>query len=167
METPTRIEGFTIRHAEEKDVSLILQFINELAVYEKLEHQAVATEDLIRQHLFGEQPSAEVIIGELKGKPIGFALFYNNFSTFLGKPGIHLEDLYVDPDERGKGFGKNLLAYLAKLAVDRNCGRLEWSVLDWNEPSMKFYQSLGAELMKEWVVNRVSGDNLEKLADKF
>ena len=163
----TRIENFTIRHAEEKDTPLVLWFIKELAVYEKLAHEAVATEDMIREHLFGSRPKAEVVIGEYKGTPVGFALFFHNFSTFLGKPGIYMEDIYVIPEERGKGFGKSLLAYLAVLARDRNCGRLEWAVLDWNEPSIRFYESIGARLMKEWIVNRLDGDELARLAEQF
>ncbi len=167
MQVPTRIEGFTIRHAEEKDAALILWFIRELAVYEKLEQEAVATEEMLREHLFGDKPIAEVIIGEDHGKPVGFALFFHNFSTFVGKPGIYLEDLYVITEERGKGFGKCLLTYLARLSVERDCGRLEWAVLDWNEPSLKFYESLGAQLMKEWIINRIDGKELEELAEMF
>ena len=167
MYTPTNIEGFKIRFAQEKDVSQILWFIKELAAYEKLSHEAVATEDMLREHLFGDKPKAEVVIGEDRGNPVGFALFFYNFSTFLGKPGIYLEDLYVIPEKRGMGFGKCLLAFLAKLAVERNCGRLEWAVLDWNEPSINFYESLGAKLMKEWIVNRIVGDKLNKLAQSF
>ena len=167
MLIPTRIKGFTIRQALEKDTPLILWFIKELAVYEKLENDVVATEEMIREHLFRASPKAEVIIGEYKGNPVGFALYFHNFSTFLGRPGIYLEDLYVIPEERGKGFGKSLLAYLAKLARDRDCGRLEWAVLDWNEPSIKFYESIGARLMKEWILNRMQGDELARLAEEF
>ena len=167
MLVPTRLEGFTIRLAEEKDSALILWFIKELAIYEKLEHEAVATEDMVRRHLFGDKPVAEVVIGEDRGNPIGFALFFNNFSTFMGKQGIYLEDLYVVPEERGKGFGKCLLTYMAKLAVQRDCGRFEWAVLDWNEPAINFYKSLGARSMKEWIIHRVDGDALARLADQF
>ena len=167
MQVPTSIEGFTIRHAEEKDAALILWFIRELAVYEKLEHEVTATEDMIRERLFGSKPMAEVVIGEDRGRPVGFALFFHNFSTFVGKPGIYLEDLYVIPEERGNGFGKCLLSYIAKLAVERDCGRFEWAVLDWNEPSIQFYQSIGARLMKEWIIHRVDGEALEKLAGEF
>ena len=167
MNISTSIEGFKIRFAEEKDVSLILWFIKELAAYEKLSHEAVATEDMLREHLFGAKPKAEVVIGEDRGTPVGFALFFHNFSTFLGKPGIYLEDLYVVTDKRGMGFGKSLLTFLAKLAVERNCGRLEWAVLDWNEPSIKFYESLGAKLLKEWIVNRLEGDKLHILAGSY
>ena len=167
MLIPTRIEGFTIRHAEEKDTPLILWFIKELAVYEKLEHEAVATEDMIRKHLFGTKPVAGVVIGEDRGNPVGFALYFYNYSTFVGKPGIYMEDLYVIPEERGKGFGKSLLAYLAKLAVEMDCGRLEFAVLDWNEPSIRFYESLGAKLLKEWIITRFDGNELSKLAALF
>lgn len=167
MTIPTKIDGFTIRQAEEADVPQILSFIKELAEYEKLSHEVLATEEDFRQNLFGEKRFAEVVIGEFQSIPVGYALYFYNFSTFIGKPGIYLEDLYVKPDARGKGFGKALLTYLAKLAVEQNCGRVEWAVLDWNEPSINFYKSLGATLMEEWIVNRVTGDNLLKLAAAF
>ena len=167
MVIPTKIDGFTIRHAEESDVPLILWFVKELANYEKLSHEVIATEDDFRQYLFGEKQFAEVVIGEFRSEPVGYALYFYNFSTFTGKPGIYLEDLYVKSEERGKGFGKALLAYLAKLAVDQKCGRYEWAVLDWNEPSINFYESIGASLMKEWIINRVTGDSLLKLASEF
>jgi GNAT superfamily N-acetyltransferase len=155
---------FTVRSAKKEDVSLILWFIKGLAEYEKLSHEVVATEQGLGQHLFGPEPKAEVLIGEYKGQPVGFALFFYNFSTFLGKPGIYLEDLFVIPEMRGQGFGKALLKHLAGLAVERDCGRLEWAVLDWNEPSIKFYESLGARLMKEWIINRLTGEKLLELA---
>ena len=167
MEIATKIEGFTIHHACEKDVPLILEFIKGLADYEKLSHEVVATEDGLREYLYGDRPYAEVIIGYDRGKAVGFALYFHNFSTFLGKPGIYLEDLYVIPEERGRGFGKILLGYLGELAVQRDCGRLEWAVLDWNEPSIKFYESLGARLMKEWIINRMTGESLSNLAAMF
>jgi GNAT superfamily N-acetyltransferase len=167
MTVPTKIDGFKIRHAEEADVPLILSFIKELAEYEKLSHEVIATEEDFMQYLFGEKRFVEVVIGEFQSTPVGYALYFYNFSTFIGKPGIYLEDLYVKPEARGKGFGKALLTYLAKLAVDQNCGRFEWAVLDWNEPSINFYKSLGATLMKEWIINRVTGDNLLKLAAAF
>ncbi|MFC2116962.1 GNAT family N-acetyltransferase [Bacteroidota bacterium] len=163
----TSVEGFTIRDAEEKDVTLILWFIKGLADYEKLSHEVVATEEDLREQLFGSRPMAEVVIGEYNSEPVGFALFFHNFSTFLGKPGIYLEDLFVIPEKRGLGFGKCLLSFLAKLAVDRNCGRLEWAVLDWNEPSLKFYESIGARIMKEWLINRLSGKELSDLASQL
>ncbi len=163
----TKIENYIIRPAVPADSGLILQFICELAEYEKLTHEVVANEEQIRQHLFGDAPHAEVLIGEHAERPVGFALFFHNFSTFLGRPGIYLEDLFVRPDDRGKGFGKALLSCLAQIAVDRNCGRLEWSVLDWNQPAIDFYQSLGATSMNGWTVNRVTGQELEQLAATF
>lgn len=167
MVLSTRIEGFTIRDATEADTSLVLWFIKQLADYEKLSHEVEATEGMIRKALFGPRQYAEVVIGDYHSRPVGFALFYHNFSTFLGKPGIYLEDLFIIPELRGKGFGKVLLQYLAKLALERDCGRLEWAVLDWNEPSIEFYESIGARLMKEWIINRLSGRNLTDLAAGF
>lgn len=163
----TPIADFEIYSAESGDEKLILEFINHLAVYEKLSHEVVATTKDLRDHLFGNKPAAEVVFGVYQGKAVGFALFFHNFSTFLGKPGIYLEDLFVLEQYRGKGFGKSLLTYLSKLAVDRNCGRLEWSVLDWNEPAIKFYKSLGASIMEEWLTNRVTGEKLEGMAGLF
>ncbi len=153
-----------IRMATEADVPLILTFICELAAYENLLDEVVATEELLREWLF-EKHKAEVIIGELGGKPVAFALFFHNFSTFLGRAGIYLEDLYVRPNARGNGVGKRMMKYLARLVVERGCGRLEWWCLDWNKDSIAFYQSLGAEAMDDWTVYRVSGDTLRKLAD--
>jgi len=167
MTIPTKTDGFTIRHAVESDVPLILSFIKELADYEKLSHEVLATEEDFRQNLFGEKKFAEVVIGEFNSEPVGYALYFYNFSTFLGKPGLYLEDLYVKQEVRGKGFGKALLAYLARLAVDQKCGRFEWAVLDWNRPSIVFYESFGASLMKEWIITRLTGDRLLKLADEF
>ncbi len=158
------LEGFEIRTATMADVPLILSFIRKLAEYEKLAHEVTVTEAGLREVLFGERRYAEVIIADDHGQPVGFALFFHNFSTFVGKPGIYLEDLYVDVEHRGKGFGKALLVYLAKLAKERDCGRLEWSVLDWNEPSIRFYQSLGAVPMDEWTIFRVTGEALDHLA---
>jgi GNAT superfamily N-acetyltransferase len=158
------MEGFTIRSAEKKDVSLILWFIKALATYERLSDEVVATEEGLLDHLFGQAPKAEVLIGEYRSEPVGFALFFHNFSTFLGKPGIYLEDLYVIPEMRGRGFGKVMLQYLARIAVERKCGRLEWAVLDWNEPSIRFYESIGARGMKEWIIHRLTGKALEDLA---
>ena len=155
----------TIKFATIDDVPLILKFIKELADYEKLLHEVVATEEILRETLFGEKARAEVVIAYYKNEAIGFALFFHNFSTFLGRPGIYLEDLYVKPEMRGRGFGKALLGYLAKLAKERNCGRLEWWVLDWNKPSIEFYKSIGAKPMDEWTVFRVTGKELTELAD--
>ena len=161
------MEGFKIRKAKEADVSVILGFIRELAEYEKLLDQVVATEESLKDTLFGERPFAEVIIGELNSKPIGFALFFHNYSSFHGKPGLYLEDLYVQPNYRGHGYGKILLSYLAKLAVERHCGRFEWSVLDWNEPAIQFYKKIGAKPMSEWTIQRLDGAALEKLANEL
>jgi GNAT superfamily N-acetyltransferase len=167
MTSQTPIEGFIIRTATAEDVSLILWFIKGLAEYERLSHEVIATEEGLRRNLFGSHPKAEVIIGEYKSEPVGFALYFHNFSTFVGKPGIYLEDLFVIPEMRGKGFGKVLLQYLARLTVERDCGRLEWAVLDWNEPSIRFYESIGARTMKEWLINRLDGEELTELANKF
>ena len=158
-------ESLAIRAAVEADAPLILHFIRRLAEYERLAHEVVATEDGLRRSLFGEKPAAEVVIAEWAGEPTGFALFFHNFSTFLGRPGVYLEDLYVEPAHRGRGIGRALLAYLARLAVERGCGRLEWAVLDWNEPAIRFYRSLGAAPMDEWTVMRVTGDGLRALAE--
>lgn len=162
----TKYENFKIRFAKETDVKLILDFIKELADYEKLLHEVVATEEILMESLF-ERKAAEVIIAEYKGEPIGFALFFHNFSTFLGKPGIYLEDLYIRPEMRGRGYGKTLLAFLAKLAIERNCGRFEWWCIDWNEPSINFYKSIGAIPMDEWTVFRVHNEALINLAKEF
>lgn len=155
---------FTIRAATVADVPSIHGFIRALAEYERMTAEVTATEEQLRETLFGEHPRAEVILAELAGRPVGFALFFHNYSTFLAKPGIYLEDLFVLPEFRGRGFGKALLIHLAKLAQERGCGRFEWSVLDWNEPSIQFYRSLGAVPMSEWTVFRVAGDTLERLA---
>jgi len=153
-----------IREANESDVPQIQKFIRDLANYEKLEHLVVATEAQLRETLFGSSPYAEVIIAEEDGAPAGFALFFHNYSTFLAQPGIYLEDLFVKPEYRGRGYGKALLARLAQIARERNCGRIEWAVLDWNEPSIAFYKSLGARRMDEWHTFRLTGDELESLA---
>jgi GNAT superfamily N-acetyltransferase len=163
MTTP---KDFEIRPATEADTPLVLSFIKKLAVYEKLAHKVTATEDILRETLFGERRYAEVVIGYHGGAPVGFALFFHGYSTFLGKPGIYLEDLYVDEEHRGKGFGKALLVYLAKLTKERNCGRLEWAVLNWNEPSINFYKALGASPLNDWTVFRVTGDALDNLASE-
>jgi GNAT superfamily N-acetyltransferase len=154
----------TIREATEADVQLILQFIRGLAEYERLAHQVVATEESLRATLFGKRAYAEVVIAFEGNDPIGFALFFHNYSTFLGKPGLYLEDLFVHPEKRGRGYGKELLKHLARIAVERGCGRLEWSVLDWNESAIAFYKSLGAVPMDEWTVFRLTGDTLQALA---
>ena len=153
-----------IRPATERDVPLILSLIRELAEYERLSHEIVATEEILRDSLFGERPAAEVLLGYVGDDPAGFALFFHNFSTFLGRPGIYLEDLYVRPEFRGAGIGRAMLVHLARLARERGCGRLEWSVLDWNEPAIGFYKSLGASPVSGWTVYRVTGEALEALA---
>lgn len=149
-----------LRPATEDDVPLILRFIRELAEYERLAEACVATEELVRETLFGAKRFAEVIIAEHEGEPAGFALFFHNYSTFLARPGIYLEDLYVRPELRGRGIGKALLARLASIARERNCGRLEWAVLNWNEPAIRFYRSLGALPQDQWSVYRLTGEAL-------
>ena len=156
-------ENFSFRNAEEKDCGKILFFIRELASYEKMSDEVVATEDLLREWLF-EKRIAEVIFACEDGKEVGFALFFHNFSTFLGRAGIYLEDLYVMPEYRGKGYGKALLKQLARIAEERGCGRLEWWCLNWNRPSIDFYLSLGAIPMKDWTVYRITGETLKELA---
>lgn len=148
----------------ETDISDILYFIKQLAIYEKLEHEAVATPELLKKSLFGDDRFAEVIFILEDDVKVGFALFFKNFSTFLGLPGIYLEDLFVLPEHRGKSYGKKLLAHIAKIAVDRGYGRFEWSVLDWNTPAIDFYRSIGAIPMEEWTVQRLTGESLKKLA---
>lgn len=167
MQLKTHLNDFTLRSATIDDVPSILGFIIELAEYEKLAHEVVATEDTLRETLFGPTPYAQVIIAELAGVPVGYALFFHNFSTFTGRPGIYLEDLYVQPKHRGQGFGKLLLAYLARKAVDMNCTRVEWSVLDWNQPAIDFYRSIGALPMDGWTVQRLDGDRLASFAKEF
>lgn len=152
-----------LRSAVESDTPTIFRFIQALAEYERLSHEVSATEGALRETLFGSTPSAEVILAEVEGTPVGFALFFHNYSTFLAKPGLYLEDLFVSPQYRGCGYGKALLVHLAELAVQRGCGRFEWSVLDWNEPSIQFYKSLGAVPMADWSIFRVTGEALEKL----
>jgi len=154
-----------LRFATVDDVGLILDFIRQLAAYEKKSDEVVTDEDQLRESLFGERRVAEVVIASYEGEPAGFALFFHNFSTFLGRPGIYVEDLFVIPSLRGRGIGKILLSFLARLAVERGCGRLEWWVLDWNEPAIRFYERLGAQAMDEWTVFRVTGDALEDLAE--
>lgn len=153
-----------IRSAAVADVPDILRLIKALAEYEKLSHEVVATEVALAQALFGPRPAAEVLLAEEDGRSVGFALFFQNFSTFLGKPGIYLEDLFVEPAFRGRGIGRDLLRAIARLAVERGCGRFEWAVLDWNAPAIGFYKSLGARPMDDWTVMRLTGEALERLA---
>lgn len=155
----------SFRNADRTDCSLILEFINELAAYEKMSDDVIATEELLEKWIF-DQKIAEVIFALEDGAEVGFALFFHNYSTFLGRAGIYLEDLFVKPQYRGRGFGKALLIRLAEIAVDRGCGRMEWSCLNWNRPSIDFYLSLGAEAMRDWTVYRVSGETLHRLAQK-
>ena len=166
MTASNRVQNFEIRSATPADVPVVLSFIRKLAEYERLAHEAVATEDLLRKTLFGARRTAKVAIGYFEQQPVGFVLFFHNYSTFLGRPGIYIEDLFVDEKFRRRGFGGALLRHVAQLAKQRECGRLEWSVLDWNEPAIQFYRKLGAVPMSEWTVFRVTGEALTKLADK-
>ena len=161
----TQPAGLGISSAESSDVPLILALINELADYEKLRHESVATEASIHGALFGPKPHAEAVIARWGGEPAGFALFFHNFSTFLGKPGLYLEDLFVRPAYRGRAIGRSLLSHLAALAVERDCGRLQWQVLDWNKPSRDFYERLGAQSDAAWVNYKMTGDALRRLAE--
>lgn len=155
-----------IREATEADIPALLTLINELAAYEKLTHLVVATEESYKEALFGANPAAEALIALSDGKPVGYAIFFRNFSTFLGRPGIYLEDIYVRPEARGKGIGKKLFCAVAKTAYDRDCGRMEWCVLKWNTPSIEFYDALGAESMDDWLLMRLTGDALGKVAEQ-
>ncbi len=159
------MENIRFRYAEKSDVSKILEFIKDLAEYENMSADVVATEDLLREWIF-EKKKAEVIFALEDETEVGFALFFHNFSTFLGRAGIYLEDLFVKPEYRGKGYGKGLLKKLAQIAKERGCGRLEWWCLDWNKPSIDFYRSLGAEPMEEWTTYRITGETLDKLAEE-
>jgi GNAT superfamily N-acetyltransferase len=160
----TDTPGFQIKSATEADVPVILSFVQKLARYEELLHEVVTTEELLRETLFGKRRTAEVAIGYLETKPVGFVLFFHNYSTFLGKPGLYIEDLFVDEDYRRRGYGRALLLHVARLAKERDCGRLEWSVLDWNQPAIDFYKKLGALPMSDWTVFRVAGKSLDELA---
>jgi len=156
--------GLRIEAATERDVPVILELINGIAEYERLSHEVVATEDSLRESLFGARPGAEVAIGYAGSEAVGFAVYFHNYSTFLGRAGLYLEDLFVKPQWRRRGFGRQLLAHVAWVAVERGCGRLEWAVLDWNEPAIRFYKNLGARPMDEWTVYRMTGEALERLA---
>jgi GNAT superfamily N-acetyltransferase len=159
------VADFQIRPAHVEDVPIILELIRDLATYERAPDEVVATEEQLVDVLFGERPTAEVLLAFEDELPVGFALFFHNFSTWLGRPGLYLEDLFVKPEKRGKGYGRALLVELAKIARDRGCGRMEWAVLDWNEPAIKFYRALGAKPMDEWTVFRLTRDGIVKLAD--
>ena len=160
------MSGLRIRPGGERDVPVILAMIKALAEYEKLADAVAATEQTVRESLFGPHPAAEVLIATVGADPAGFALFFHNYSTFLAQRGLYLEDLFVKPAYRGRGVGRALLEHLAAVAVDRNCGRFEWSVLDWNEPAIGFYKKLGAVPLDEWTIFRVTGDPLRRLARK-
>jgi GNAT superfamily N-acetyltransferase len=155
---------FTIRDASERDVSAIAQLIRELAEYERLAHEAVASEAMLRESLFGPRRYAEVLMGETGDAVAGFALYFHNYSTFLGKPGLYVEDVYVRPPYRGRGLGIAFFRRIARLAVDRGCGRMEWAVLDWNEPALNFYRKIGATPLSDWTTQRLVGDDLLRLA---
>lgn len=156
--------ALTVRPAVPADVSVLLELIRELAEYEKLTHEVSATAADLQATLFGPQRAAEALIGEVDGAPAGMAIFFPNYSTFLAKPGLHLEDLYVRPAQRGRGLGRALITAVARLAVERGCGRYEWTVLDWNQPAIDFYQKLGAEMKADWRIMRVTGAALEAMA---
>lgn len=160
----TTIPGLRVRFATEADVTLILELIRALASFEELSHQVVANEETLRRSLFGPRPFAETLIAELEGVPVGFALFFHSFSTFLGEPGLYLEDLFVRPEARSHGIGREMMSVLARIALERGCARFEWSVLDWNARAISFYRSLGAIAMDGWTVQRVTGEQLETLA---
>ena len=159
------MKEFIVKPAEIKHAPIILDFIKKLAEYEKLSHEVTATVNDLENSLFSEDSNAESVIGYLEDRPVAFAIFFHNYSTFLGKKGLYLEDLFVLPESRGMGIGKQMLKYLAKIAIKRDCGRFEWSVLDWNQPAIKFYENLGAELKKEWITTRISGNSLLELAE--
>jgi GNAT superfamily N-acetyltransferase len=162
----TNAPGFQIKSAIESDVPVILSFVKKLARYERLSREVVATEKLLRETLFGGRQTAEVAIGYFEARPVGFVLFFHNYSTFLGQPGLYIEDLYVDEAYRRRGYGRALLLYVARLAKERGCGRLEWSVLDWNQPAIDFYKKLGASPMSDWTVFRITGKSLDELAER-
>ena len=160
-----KTENFAIRAATAADVPIILELIRALATYERAPNEVTATEDGLSKVLFGEKPAAEVLLAFENETAVGFAVFFHNFSTWLGRPGLYLEDLFVRPEDRGKGYGRALLIHLAKIARDRGCGRMEWAVLDWNEPAIQFYRKLGAKPMDDWTVFRLKRDGIAKLAD--
>src|SRR6202166_2159722 len=158
-------ENFTIRAATGADIPVILELIRALATYERAPNEVTATEQGLTEVLFGQKPAAEVLLAFENETAVGFAVFFHNFSTWLGRPGVYLEDLFVGPEHRGKGYGRALLIHLAKIARERGCGRMEWAVLDWNEPAIEFYRKLGAKPMDEWTVFRLTRDGIARLAD--
>jgi len=160
-----KLQNFTVRRAVIDDVPLILQLIRDLATYERAPNEVTATERRLVDVLFGKRPAAEVLLAYEKETPVGFAVFFHNFSTWLGRPGLYLEDLFVKPEMRGKGYGRALLVHLAKIARDRGCGRMEWAVLDWNKPAIEFYKKLGAAPLEEWRIFRLTHDGIARLAE--
>lgn len=156
----TPIDGFTLRYIQEQDIPELLELIKELAVYEKLLDKVVATPEVLKDSIFNRKV-VTVIMGDFQNKPAGYALYFHNFSTFLGRPGIYIEDLYIKPELRGKGLGKALLGFIIEQAKLNNCGRVEWSCLDWNEPSIRFYKKMGAKSLREWIIFRLSGEELD------
>ncbi len=163
---PAGPPDFKIRFAVIDDVPTILRLIRDLAEYERAPDEVIATEEQLRQNLFGQRPTAEVLLGEEKGEPVCFALFFHNFSTWMGRRGLYLEDLFVQPDHRGKGYGRALLVRLAQIARERECGRMEWAVLDWNEPAIQFYRKLGARPNEDWTIFRLTREGIAQLADE-
>jgi GNAT superfamily N-acetyltransferase len=161
----TQATTLEISAAVPADVPLLLSLIKQLAEFEKLQQHVIATETVLRQSLFGGRPAAEAVVARVGGEPAGFALYFHNFSTFLGRHGLYLEDLFVRPEFRGRGVGKSLLAYLARLALARGCGRFEWAVLDWNRRAQEFYESLGAQARTDWIGYRITGDALRRLSE--
>lgn len=163
-DTATASSDFKIRFAQREDIPTVLTLIHALAEYERAPDEVIATETLLEQNLFGPNPGAEVLLAEEKGEPVGFALFFHNFSTWMGRRGLYLEDLFVRPDKRGRGYGRALLVRLAQVAQDRECGRMEWAVLDWNDPAIQFYRKLGARPNDEWTIFRLTRDGIASLA---
>jgi len=166
MSALNHVSEFEIRPVGEDDIPLVLSFIRQIAEYEHLSHEVIATEESLRESFFGERRFVEGILGYYRGKPVSYAIYFHNFSTFLGRYGLYLEDIFVKPEFRGKGIGQTMLVYLAKLARERHCGRFEWAVLNWNESAIRFYKNLGAVPLEEWKVFRLSGEALDRLAEE-